>query len=116
MKILGLPGFGTTGYTPVPYDFDYCGLVNASYAIPGGDLGIESVTDRYFLGICRADESYGKTMDRIAGHREEMLQLVNDFQYLSSKHKKEMIGYLESYFIEASSQDFISDELRRTCR
>ena len=116
MKILGLPGFGREGYTPVPYDFDYSGIVNAFYAIPGEDLGITSVRQRYYLGPCREDQEFQKAIDHISGYRDEILNLVVDFPYLSEKHKNEMIGYLESYFDSASKSGFIWSNLRTTCR
>ncbi len=116
MKVVGLPGFGSAGYTPVPYDFDYSGIVNASYAIPGDDLGISSVTERYFLGLCRDDADYQAAIDKIEDHREEMISLVNDFQHLRSKHKEEMIEYIESFFKSAKDSDFIAKKLKSTCR
>ena len=116
MKIMGLPGFGTIGYTPVPYDFDYTGLVNAEYAIPGENLGISSVTQRYFLGPCREDQEYQVAIEHINSHREEILELVSDFPYLSDKHKNEMIAYLEDYFHSASGPNFIESKLKSTCR
>jgi len=116
MKLLGLPGFGSEGYTPVPYDFDYTGLVNAEYAIPGENLGITSVTQRYFLGPCREDQEYQVAIDHINSHREEILELVSDFPILREKHKQEMLDYLESYFQSASEDNFINRKLKSTCR
>ncbi len=116
MKLLGLPGFGSAGYTPVPYDFDYTGLVNADYAIPGETLGISSVRQRYFLGPCREDQEYQLAIDHINSHREEILELVSDFPYLSDKQKNVMIAYLEDYFNLASGPKFIERELKSTCR
>jgi hypothetical protein len=116
MKILGLPGFGSEGYTPVPYDFDYAGLVNAEYAIPGESLGISSVRERYYLGPCRENEEFQAAIDHIHSLREEILELVSDFPYLGDKHKKEMIAYLEDYFNSASGPNFISSKLKSTCR
>ena len=37
---------------PVPYDFDYSGVVNASYARPGPRLGLSSVRQRLYRGPC----------------------------------------------------------------
>ena len=37
----------------VPYDFDYSGLVDAGYAVPGKNLPITSVRDRLYRGPCR---------------------------------------------------------------
>lgn len=116
MKLLGLPGFGTVGYTPVPYDFDYAGIVNASYAVPGENLGISSVTQRYYLGPCREDAEYLSAIQFMEDHREEILELVQGFSYLGEKARNRAIGYLESYFTEASDPRFIERKLSSTCR
>ena len=116
MKILGLPGFGDEGYTPVPYDFDFTGIVNAEYAIPGDNLGITSVTQRYYLGPCREDHEFQAAIDHINSNRDEILELVSEFPYLNDKHKKEMIGYLDNYFNSASGPNFIGTKIRTTCR
>lgn len=116
MKILGLEGFGTEGYTPVPYDFDYAGLVDASYAIPGENLGISSVTQRYYLGPCRENAEYLAGMQYLEDHREEILELIQVFPYLGEKAKNKAIGYIESYFAAAAQPNFIKKDLESTCR
>lgn len=47
----------------VPHDFDWTGLVNASYAIPAEIIGTENVRERLFLGVCRSKEVYNKDLD-----------------------------------------------------
>jgi hypothetical protein len=116
VKILGMPGFGAEGYTVVPYDFDYTGLVNAVYAIPGENLGISSVRERYFLGLCRSDEAFAEALEHINQYRDEIFQLIHDFEPLGEKDKNYMIGYLEEYFTLASEQNRIIPSLNRTCR
>ena len=44
----------------IPHDFDWTGLVNASYAIPAENVGTENVRERLFEGICRTEEVYHK--------------------------------------------------------
>jgi len=116
IKVLGVGNYGGKGYTPVPYDFDYSGLVNAYYAIPGEELGIESVRERYYLGACRSDQAYQRAMDQLAEHREEILDLVQEFPLIDHKVQKDMMTYLESYFQEAEGRNFIKYRLRSTCR
>jgi hypothetical protein len=116
MKILGLPGFGTHGYTPVPYDFDYTGLVNAYYAVPGENLGIESVTERYYLGPCRSNEQMMIAIDHINQYRDEIYALVADFLYMDSRYKGEAMAYLESYFDLSSRPEQLIFMLNYTCR
>ena len=48
VKVVGFKGRPPI---PVPYDFDYSGLVAADYAIPSTDLPIQNVEERYFLGF-----------------------------------------------------------------
>ena len=115
MKILGMPGFGSEGYTPIPYDFDYSGLVDASYAVPADNLGISSVRERYYLGPCRDNEAYMAAIEHINRYREEILQMVNDFEYLDQKYKKSVIAYLEQYFTLASNYKSQINSLQRTC-
>lgn len=116
MKILGMPGFGTEGYTPVPYDFDYAGLVNASYAVPGENLGLTSVTQRYYLGPCRENSEYLAAMAHLENHRDEILELLQSFPYLGEKAKSSAIAYIESYYTAASNEKFIGRNLKSTCR
>lgn len=115
IKILGLPGYGAAGYSPVPYDFDYTGLVNAYYAIPNEELGIKSVRERYFLGPCKNDGAYIAAIEHINKLREEILGEVNEFEFLDQKEKKDMIQYIEQYFTLASQPDMIERAISRTC-
>lgn len=116
MKILGMPGFGTEGYTPVPYDFDYAGLVNASYAIPGENLGLTSVTQRYYMGPCRENSEFLAAMAHLENHREEILDLIQSFPFLGEKAKSSAKAYIKSYYTAASNEKFIERNLKSTCR
>lgn len=116
LKILGLPGFGSEGYTPVPYDFDYSGLVDASYAVPGENLGIKSVRDRYYLGPCRSDEAFITAIEHINQYQDEILQLVKEFDFLDPKYKKSAVSYLQEYFKLSANQQALIHSLKHTCR
>jgi hypothetical protein len=115
IKFLGLPGFGTAGYSPVPYDYDYTGLVDANYAIPSEYTGINSVRDRYYLGPCREENAYLAAIEHINLCKEEILQMVRDFEYLDQKHKKMLIDYLEEYFDISDNHKSLISSMQRTC-
>lgn len=115
MKILGMPGFGTDGYTPVPYDFDFSGLVDAPYAAPPEDLGISSVRDRFYRGPCREEDVFRENIDNITEFREEILQMIQGFEYLDPKVKNQLIGYVEDFFAEAASGRMLKYGLRAMC-
>jgi hypothetical protein len=116
LKILAVNPPGPAGFLPVPYDFDYTGLVNANYAVPGETLGIKSVRERYFLGACRADEQYLNAIRKIEEHKEEIFELILGFEYLDEDERYKLISYLQSYFNESEDKRFIANSIASTCR
>ncbi len=82
----------------VPYDFDYCGLVDASYAIPNEIIGTEKVTERVYRGFPRTMEELQIQLDVFRSKKDSIYQLINSYELLSSKTRKEMTGYLQEFF------------------
>jgi len=115
LKILALKGKGPVGFIPVPYDFDFCGLVNANYANPTESLGLVSVRQRYYLGPCRDEQTYQKTIDWLASFQDEMVDLIMNFEYLPEKEKLDIVDYLDSYFADAERESFIRFRINSTC-
>jgi hypothetical protein len=116
VKLIGQKEIGIEGFIPVPYDFDYSGLVNASYAVPGENLGIRSVRERYYLGPCRDQESYLETISLFDEKREEIFEFLDGFPYLEQRHKSEMHSYLDEFFKLAFQPDELYRITQRTCR
>lgn len=116
LKILALKEYGPTGFIPVPYDFDYSGIVNALYAIPGESLGIENVRERYYLGACRDENTHQRTINWLAAYQDEIVDLIMNFEYLPEKEKLDLVGYLATYFVEAEGERFIKGRIDPTCR
>ena len=84
---------------PIPYDFDYSGMVNTHYALPPEALGIESVRTRFYRGYCLSTtEEYQEYFQKFLDVKEEMYALVQNFELLDSRHSDEMIDYLDSYY------------------
>lgn len=82
----------------VPYDFDYSGLVNADYAIPSPDLGIETVAQRLYRGYPRSTDELQKVLQVYSQQKEKIYSLVKNFEPLEAKNRKEMIYYLDEFY------------------
>jgi hypothetical protein len=102
--------------TPVPYDFDYTGMVNASYAIPNETSQIKDVTERIYTGTCRSRETFEKEMKEFVENKAAFYQIITDFPYLSERGKKEMIKYLDDFYEECDPQMSIIDSFLKTCK
>ena len=76
---------------PLPYDFDLCGLVDASYAIVNSKLGIKSVKDRKYRGFKREESLVEEVRDQILSKKGDLFQIVD-----SQKTKFEIPSEFES--------------------
>lgn len=116
VKLLRYNDVNQPNLIPVPYDFDYSGLVNANYAIPGENIGISSVTERYFLGPCRPAENYKKVLIEFQSKKEEIYRLINSFTYLAEKERQSVISYLNELFDYQNESYFIEKSFLSTCQ
>lgn len=87
-------------FVAAPYDFDFTGLVNASYAIPDPTLGITSVRERAFLGFAETKEELMPTIEFFQSKKDELLTYVKNYDMLSRKSRNEIIKYLKSFYEE----------------
>jgi len=116
LKILALRNPPPAGFITVPYDFDYCGLVDAHYALPGETLGISNVKERYYLGACREEEVHMETVNKLAEHQQEIEDLIMNFEYMDEDARLDMVTYIASYFLESERDRFVEAYLDPTCR
>ena len=105
-------GFGIA----IPYDFDWSGLVDPSYAIPVEETGLESVRERLFTGVCRSRETYLKDLEAFAENKDEFYRIINDFPYISARVKRELSYYLDGFFNRMSGKNYLVDDLLETCK
>jgi hypothetical protein len=101
---------------PVPYDFDYTGMVDASYAIPSESSKIEDITDRIYTGTCRSKEEFKEALEEYAEHKTEFYRIINEFPSISEKAKKEMIKYLDGFYRGFDDKYSIIDDFMSTCK
>ncbi len=87
---------------PVPYDFDYAGLVNTNYAIPSSSTPIQNVRERHYLGPCSDLVQFDKAVSHILSKKSEIIErLIND-PYISQKSRDEMLEYVEDFYASIS--------------
>jgi hypothetical protein len=83
---------------PVPYDFDFCGLVNASYASPQEELGISSVTERVYRGFKRTPEELQEVLDIFRKKKDNFEKLIKNFEPLGNRHRQDMQKYIDDFY------------------
>lgn len=87
-------------YVAVLYDFDFSGLVNASYAIPNPHLGQQKVTDRAWIWDYDKAPEMKDARKFYLDNKDLVLDTVENFPDLSDDSKKEITRYLKKFFSE----------------
>ena len=106
LKLLKTPNGQDTILRVAPYDFDFSGLVNASYALPSPDYQQQSVRDRVFLGMCD-DKELEASIKHFLDKKEEILDCVADFKLMSKASRIDIKQYLKEFFEEIESDEAI---------
>lgn len=99
----------------LPYDFDQAGLVGTSYAAPFEGLGISSVLERRYLGMCRSEEDFSRALAEFSEKKDDLYKLINDFPYLREPVRKSMINYMEGFFRQIINPKALLNKLRQEC-
>jgi len=82
----------------VPYDFDYSGFVNTDYAVPDQNLPIQNVRERLYRGFARSMEELNGVLFVFNAKKKEIYDVVNNFDLLTVRSKKEMTDYLDEFY------------------
>jgi len=101
---------------PVPYDFDFSGLVNAPYAAPPERLPITSVRSRYFRGLCQSREVLDHAIAEVQSKRDEITALFENTTELSANRRKRTLKFIDDFFEILNSPERIEEEIIGLCR
>ncbi|MCF8243942.1 MAG: hypothetical protein K9J37_01280 [Saprospiraceae bacterium] len=96
---------------PVPYDFDYAGLVAAPYARANEFLGQRTVLDRVFLGNATTYKELQGIFSYFLEKKEAIFQAIDEFDELDIAVRKEMMAYLEGFFKMIKDKDRVENEM-----
>lgn len=99
----------------VPYDFDYCGLINTPYALPPEETSLENVRERYFRGFCRSD-GYAATIKFYKGIQAQVFETIRNADFLSERNQREMITYLNGFFKKLNDPRYIKRNINMACK
>ena len=88
---------------PVPFDFDFSGLVNARYATPDPRLPIRDVRQRLFRGFCpdqmnRLPEQYQGVYELFLEKRDELYELWRMQEGLDPDRLEATLEYLDDFY------------------
>ena len=111
-----LSASGSPPYLPLPYDFDFAGLVDAPYAEPNPRYPLRTVRTRYYKGVCGNNELLPDTLQSFRESRYPIERVIEDAEFLSGSARKSIWAYLEKFFDRISDQESVDKYLIGNCR
>ncbi|WP_237144129.1 hypothetical protein [Pontibacter pamirensis] len=83
---------------PVPYDFDYSGIVSTPYAVPPPELGITSVRHRLFRGYSFPDETYKEVINTFNRHKTNFYTIYQQNSLIDERYRKQTLKFLDEFY------------------
>jgi len=83
---------------PVPYDFDFSGLVHAPYAASDRALMLSSVRDRMYRGPCRPQPQVDPYVANFVAKKDQLLALPDAIPGLEKSSKDDAKSYLDDFY------------------
>jgi hypothetical protein len=83
---------------PVPYDFDYSGLVDAPYAGPPPGTTIERLTERLYRGYCFSNGEIASAAAEFKAQRGAMMAVINSEPRLTGAFRGKAVKFLDGFF------------------
>jgi len=100
---------------PVPYDFDYSGLVNAPYAVPPDVLPVRRVTQRLYRGFCVHNEALDGAIARFRAQEGAIRALIDNQAELDGRTSNRMQKFLDGFFQTIGDPDKRARNIDKAC-
>jgi hypothetical protein len=103
--------------SPVPYDFDHAGIVDAPYALPEQALMLSSTRERRYRGYCLTDlSSLDKIFLLFNNLKNQIYEIYNASTLLEPSYKKITIKFLDEFYKTINDSKAIKNAFGYPCQ
>ncbi len=110
-----LSATGGPPYLPLPFDFDFAGMVNAPYAQPNPRFPIDSVRIRFYKGLCENNALLPDTAQRFLDEHGDFITIVDRLELLSRRSRVSVKNYLNSFIDRIDNDKSLQRNLANKC-
>jgi hypothetical protein len=96
---------------PVPYDFDFSGLVSAPYASPSAESGVLTVQDRYLMASGIDKQAINKARNKILSAKQSLYDWCKN-DHLSRESSDQMVFFLDVFFQAIEENEEVPSRLK----
>jgi len=105
-------------YLPIPYDFDFSGLVDAPYAGPDPHIAdrIEKVTERLYWGACSDRIDFPALFSLFNERRDAIMDLVRTQPGLDKRNIRLATAYIQGFYEIINDEHEADWQIMSACR
>src|SRR5688572_20861878 len=100
---------------PVPYDFDWAGVIATRYAVPDTSLPIRSVKERLYSGYCGSSEDFEPVFARFRQHRSA-IEALYDLEPLEQDERDKARRYYAEFYRLIDDPARVRREMLKLCQ
>lgn len=100
---------------PVPYDFDWSGVIWTPYAQPDPRLGIATVRQRIFRGACRTPAELEHVFARFTALKDSIYALYRGQPGLEPQRVRQALEYYDEFYQIINDRGKVDREFLRSC-
>ncbi len=101
--------------TPIPYDFDQSGLVDAPYANPNPAFGLRTVKQRHFRGRCVNNSYVDASVQRFKDEKSAIYSLLEEQQEFSDRTRKKLLSFVDKFYSLVEDPNKVEKSIRKRC-
>jgi len=102
-------------YTPLPYDFDFAGMVNAPYAAANPAFKLPNVRVRLYRGQCSNNELLPDTFRQFLEKKDAIYAIIDELDMFSSKARRGTTSYLNVFYKNITNPHVIQRQFIDEC-
>jgi len=106
---------GEAPYTPIPYDFDFSGFVDAPYADPNPRFKLRSVKSRLYRGRCMNNELLDETFAYFLEKESAIRGLIDGQVGLDERNRNEVTRFVNGFFDDIQNPKSIQRKFINKC-
>ena len=110
-----LSGTDSPPITPLPYDFDFAGLVNAPYAATNPSFKLRTVRERLYRGQCSNNQLLPDTFRHFLDKKDAIYAIVDELEMFSPNSRTTVIRFLDEFYADITRQQTIDFKFIGRC-
>lgn len=100
---------------PIPYDFDFSGLVSAPYAGPPPELDIADIRQRLYRGYCIHNADAIAAARQFRAHQPQILGVLGQIPGMDGRTQQRASSFLGGFFANIATDESTSSKVLKSC-